>query len=164
MPPIEATGRERERLEAYVLLGVQVLLLVAVFFLPAGTAWSTPHWLWLISKALWWIGAAILLAGFVNLGRSSTALPTPTPRGELRTSGLYRFVRHPIYTGLIAMAIGSAIPSGNPLSAIAVIALIAWLNLKARWEEARLTTRYPGYAEYAARTPRFLPFWPTSSR
>ena len=32
---------------------------------------------------------------------------------------------------------------------------------KARWEERRLSARYPAYDAYAAHTPRFVPFWPT---
>jgi protein-S-isoprenylcysteine O-methyltransferase Ste14 len=31
------------------------------------------------------------------------------------------------------------------------------LTAKARWEERRLAQRFEGYAEYAARTPRFVP-------
>lgn len=151
---------QRERFESYGLLGVQLSLIALVFFLPTASAWNVPHWLWLLAKALWCVGALILFAGFISLGRSSTAFPTPTTRGELRTGGLYRFVRHPIYTGLMALAIGSAIASGNPFSAFAALTLIAWLHLKARWEETRLAARYPGYPEYAVHTPRFLPFWP----
>ena len=47
------------------------------------------------------------------------------------------------------------------VTAIASVALIGWFVLKARWEEQHLARRYPDYADYAARTPRFVPFWPT---
>ncbi len=79
------------------------------------------------------------------------------PGGELRSTGLYRYVRHPIYTGVMALAVGSAIPSGSLAIATTTLALVAWLVLKARWEERRLEIRYPAYAAYAARTPRFIP-------
>jgi hypothetical protein len=59
--------------------------------------------------------------------------------------------------GVIALAIGSAIPSGSVAIAAATLALIAWLEIKARWEERRLVDTYPAYAAYAARTPRFIP-------
>jgi protein-S-isoprenylcysteine O-methyltransferase Ste14 len=38
---------------------------------------------------------------------------------------------------------------------------VVFFDRKARWEEAQLRERYPDYAEYASRTPRFVPGWPT---
>lgn len=120
----------------------------------------TPNWLTGAARALSLAGLVVLVTGLVNLGRSATALPLPVQDGELRSGGLYRYVRHPIYTGVLALAIGSAIPSGSVWIAVAAAALIGWLTAKARWEERHLMARYPGYAEYAARTPRFIPGWP----
>jgi protein-S-isoprenylcysteine O-methyltransferase Ste14 len=82
----------------------------------------------------------------------------PVVGGELHSNGLFRSVRHPIYSGIIAIAIGSAVRSGSAVVAAATLLLIGWLMLKARWEERLLLDRYPGYASYAARTPRFVPF------
>ena len=42
----------------------------------------------------------------------------------------------------------------------AAVALVGWFMAKARWEEGRLRSRYPGYDDYAADTPRFVPGWP----
>jgi protein-S-isoprenylcysteine O-methyltransferase Ste14 len=71
---------------------------------------------------------------------------------QLRTGGLYRFVRHPIYSGLLlTMASGS----GFRLPTLGLLVLL--LILKARWEETRLTQRFEGYGNYASRTPRFVP-------
>ena len=103
---------------------------------------------------------AVLVLGAIGLGRSLTALPTPVPHGELRTGGLYRFVRHPIYTGVLALSYRAAVPSGNVAVLAAAIALTGWLAVKARWEEQQLRRRYPSYDAYARRTPRFVPGWP----
>ncbi len=156
MPPDRRPG-DRDRVVAWALLLVQLGLLAAIFLLPEGQAWTTPHWFAIGASVLRVVGLVVLVAGLVNLGRSATPLPTPVQGGDLRTTGLYRYVRHPIYTGVMALAIGTAIPSGNASIAAATIALIAWLSIKARWEERRLQVRYPAYAAYAARTPRFIP-------
>ena len=84
------------------------------------------------------------------------------PHGELKTGGLYRLVRHPVYTGVMALAVGAALGSGSVAKALAAAALVGWFMLKARWEETRLRAAYPGYDDYAARTPRFVPLWPVS--
>lgn len=146
------------KVTAWSLLIVQLLLLAAIMALPGGDDWTAPTWLsaaaWLIEMA----GLAIVAAGLINLGRSATPLPTPTANGQLRSTGLYGFVRHPIYSGLMAFSIGSATRSGSVFVTIAAVALIGWLMFKSRWEERWLRERYLGYAAYAARTPRFVPF------
>ena len=151
----------RDTLVAWLFVVVQFALLVVIVLLPAGDTWVSPAGLDLVARLLAYIGLAVLVIGLVNLGRSLTPLPSPVPHGELRTGGLYRLVRHPIYTGIMALAVGVTIRSGSPAVAAATVALIALFTAKARWEEARLRVRYPGYAAYAARVPRFVPLWPT---
>jgi protein-S-isoprenylcysteine O-methyltransferase Ste14 len=155
--PSNQVPDEHDRVVAWALLGVQLGLLAAIFLLPSGHAWVVPGWVRTGANVLTIAGLVVLGIGLLNLGRSATPLPTPVRGGELRSSGLYRYLRHPIYTGVIVLAIGSAIPSGSVAIAVATLALITWLEIKARWEERRLVDRYPGYAAYAARTPRFIP-------
>jgi protein-S-isoprenylcysteine O-methyltransferase Ste14 len=149
----------RDRFVGWILLFVQLALLAAVFLLPEGNRWTTPAWLSDGARAFSIFGVVVVGIGLVNLGRSATPLPTPVGDGELHSDGLYRYVRHPIYSGLMALAIGSAIPSGSIAVAAAASALVAWLALKARWEERLLRARYSGYSAYASRTPRFIPSW-----
>jgi len=151
----------RDTALAWLFVTVQFVLLVVIVVLPPGSAWVVPGWLDTVAFGLEVIGAAALLVAIVNLGRSLTPLPTPVPHGELKVRGLYRFVRHPIYAGIIALTVGIAVRSASVAVLGATVALIAWFMLKARWEEQRLTLQYPGYAAYAVHTPRFVPFWPT---
>lgn len=149
----------RETAIAWGLVLVQGLLLFAVLLLPAGDDWALSSAGDSVAVALEWLGTVILVVGLVNLGRSLTALPTPVPHGQLKVGGLYRFVRHPIYTGVMALVIGAAARSANVWAAVAAGALVVWFMAKARWEEGRLRARYPDYDAYAARTPRFVPLW-----
>ena len=157
MNPSDGAPDDRDRVVAWMLLAVQLGLLAAIFLLPPGDAWTTPSWLKTGSRVLEILGLVVLGIGLLNLGRSATPLPTPVRGGELRSAGLYHYVRHPIYSGVMALAVGSAITSGNVTIAVAALALVGWLAIKARWEERRLSARYPDYATYAARTPRFIP-------
>lgn len=150
----------RDTALSWLFVVVQFALIVVILVLPSGDAWDTPDWLRRGVRGLGWVGLVVLVVGAFNLGRSLTALPTPVEHGELRTGGLYRLVRHPLYTGIIALAISAAIPSGNPATVAATVGLVGWFMAKARWEEHHLRARYEGYAAYAARTPRFVPLWP----
>ena len=149
----------RDRVVAWVFVLVQLALLAAVLLLPGGSAWTAPAWLADGARALSILGLAVVMIGLLSLGRSATLLPTPVKGGHLRSNGLYRYVRHPIDSGVLALAIGAAIPSGSVPVAAAASALVVWLAIKARWEERRLGARYAGYASYASRTPRFIPSW-----
>lgn len=84
-------------------------------------------------------------------------MPRPRDEASLVTGGIYRRVRHPIYLGLIALAMGWACVTLSPLALAAAIALAVVLDLKARREEFWLTERYSEYPRYRARTHRFIP-------
>ena len=158
---ILSAGNPRDTAVAWLFVAVQFVLLILIVVLPAGDAWTNPTWLVHAATALQWLGVAVLVVGLVNLGRSLTPLPSPVPHGELRTGGLYRLVRHPIYSGILALAVGVAIRSASWAVVASTLALTGWFMAKARWEERRLSARYPGYDAYAAHTPRFVPWWPT---
>lgn len=151
----------RDTAVAWLFVTVQFVLLIVIAVLPPGDAWSVPGWLDTVAFGLELAGAVVLVVAIVNLGRSLTPLPTPVPHGALKVRGLYRFVRHPIYAGIMALTVGIAVRSASVAVVAATVSLVVWFMLKARWEEQHLRQRYPGYASYAAHTPRFVPFWPT---
>jgi protein-S-isoprenylcysteine O-methyltransferase Ste14 len=102
-------------------------------------------------------GLVVFGLGIVTLGSSLSPLPAPMPSAELVERGIYRFIRHPIYTGLIVAALGGSIYTVSPL-ALGLTALLAVvLDLKSRREEVWLRERFPGYKAYAARTRKFIP-------
>lgn len=103
-------------------------------------------------------GLAVVLLGALTLGRSFTHMPRPRESGRLHQRGIYRLVRHPVYAGVLLLALGWSFAEA-PL-ALAPTALLALVfDLKSRREEAWLRERYPEYAAYAERTrSRFIPF------
>ena len=105
-----------------------------------------------------------LLAGFVifglsalALGKSLTAHPIPGKNAVLVTDGLYKFVKHPIYSGLILAGFGLVITGGFFPHVLFFVALVFLLNYKASFEEALLAKTYAGYADYSKKTGRFVP-------
>jgi protein-S-isoprenylcysteine O-methyltransferase Ste14 len=102
-------------------------------------------------------GVVVLGLSFLALGRSLTAHPIPAKKGELVTDGLYRFARHPIYTGVLAIGLAMALSGGLFPHLLFFAALVVLLNYKASFEEKLLSARYVDYASYAEKTGRFLP-------
>jgi protein-S-isoprenylcysteine O-methyltransferase Ste14 len=144
----------------WLFVATQVVLLVALVLVPTGTAWPMPGWLRLVSAGLTLAGLAVVVIGGLALGRALTPTPVPNGRGDLRTGGLYRFVRHPIYAGVLGVVLGVTIGTRQWAGLALGAVIVAFFVRKARWEEARLAEVFPGYQDYAAGTPRFVPFLP----
>ena len=139
----------------------QLLLLVAI----ALCAPRMPRWLTIATAGPAYIrlcGALVLLCGIVimlwsarTLGRSLTPGIEPLPGAPLVTRGPYRYVRHPIYLGVVLLCAGYTLLWTNVIVALAVT-LMVWLYFegKARAEERWLRRRYPDYEAYMRKVPR----------
>jgi protein-S-isoprenylcysteine O-methyltransferase Ste14 len=103
-------------------------------------------------------GLGIAIWARTVLGRNWSARVTLKVGHELIDTGPYRVVRHPIYSGLLLMILGTAVMAGNlsGLLAVAIFFVAIWLKL--RREEALMTANFPPYAEYKARTKALVPY------
>lgn len=102
-------------------------------------------------------GAAIAVAGIRELGADLTPMPIPRDGSRLRTDGVYAVVRHPVYTGVMAASAVRGLTAGGRSRPVAAAALCALLVVKTGWEERQMRSRFPEYAGYARRTPRYVP-------
>jgi len=108
--------------------------------------------------ALLLAGLAVCLVAAFHLGSNLTPLPHPRDDARLVVSGLYRFVRHPIYFGVLLMAFGWALYVQGWLTLGYAGLLVVFFDLKARREEAWLLKRFPEYADYRKRVRKLIPF------
>lgn len=106
------------------------------------------------------VGALLIGSGLAELrrARALTAVPHPLADASLVQGGAYRFVRHPVYGGLILGTLGLALisPWAGTFAAAGLLALV--FDLKRRPEEAWLAERYPEYEDYRRRTKALIPF------
>jgi protein-S-isoprenylcysteine O-methyltransferase Ste14 len=146
-----------DRTTGWIFVAAQGVLLVALVLVPHRDDWPTPTWLQVIAIVLGVGGLAIGIGAGLRLGSALTPTPMPSAAGRLTTDGLYRYVRHPIYSGVLLVVVGLVLRSGSTVGLGVGVALVIFFSVKARWEENRLADRYPDYERYAARTPRFVP-------
>lgn len=135
------------------LTGTVMLLVVGAF--PAPVLYHAPLWLRSAGTPVTIAGFIVALWGLVYLRRSLSIIPEAR---RLVTEGPYRVIRHPLYAAEILVA--SAILLSEP-ALWAVLAFIPFIGvqlLRASFEERLLTRTFPGYAAYAARTWRIIPF------
>ena len=147
----------REVRTARWLVAAQLALIGLLVVLPGRGDWPVPTALRIVCTIGAVVGVLVMLLAGTALGRGLTAVPLPNRYAVLRTGGLYRAVRHPIYTGLLLTTGSFTVASGSIARLVAFAALLALITGKARWEETRLARRFAAYPAYAARTPRFVP-------
>jgi protein-S-isoprenylcysteine O-methyltransferase Ste14 len=140
---------------------IQGILLVVVA--AAGTV--GPDWDGTVRVATTIGGGLLIVAGLtlsargaIDLRDALTPLPRPRADAQLVETGVYRFVRHPIYGGLVVAAAGWGLLTASLAALAAAIVLLGFFELKSRREEAWLERRFAGYAAYRARTRRLIPW------
>lgn len=103
-------------------------------------------------------GAILAFAARASIGRNWGTPGSRKTDTELVTSGPYALVRHPIYTGILLMMIGTAVGI-VPTWWLVAAAAGAYFVQSARAEERFMAERFPdAYPAYRARTKMLLPF------
>ena len=146
------------------------------------TAWRSIWWIWLfvaafmfwvrrsilfsVNAALWQVtprlgivadtvtitGLLITLWARRALGTNWSASVVFKERHELIEGGPYRFVRHPIYSGVLLMVFGTMLVWGRLVGVVAFVVIAVGLSVKASLEERLLMRHFPeAYARYRRR-------------
>lgn len=102
-------------------------------------------------------GALMLWARLTFGQRSFHAGANPTS-GGIVTTGPYRYIRHPIYAAILTFLWAGVGSHGTILSVLTGIVATAATAVRIGAEEALVVEAYPGYADYARRTKRLIPF------
>ena len=143
--------------------------LAVAFYLLAVTAtpWPALNIRFLqFSPAMFWLGAALTAAGLalavwarLLLGGNWSSNVTIKQDHQLVATGPYRWVRHPIYTGLLLALCGSALTVGEWRGPLAVLVAAASLWRKLRIEETFMGQQFgDAYAAYSRHTAALIPF------
>lgn len=108
----------------------------------------------------------ILAAGAILLGLAAmlamtkptlTMMPEIARGAELSTTGLYKYIRHPMYVALMILGLAMFVQDITFLRLVVYLMLVVILVLKANYEERLLANHYPKYRAYQKKTKRFLP-------
>jgi len=150
----DTKGFDKVLVSAYT---VSLMVMVVVAGLDAGRfGWST------VPAALLWVGVAGFVLGDVPVVLALSENPhleatvrIQTDRGHrVVTTGPYRVVRHPMYSGLIVSLVSWPLVLGSLWAYAPLAATIVLLVVRTALEDRTLQRELPGYAEYA-RTTRF---------
>ena len=158
-----AQWRHGERGEYWVI--GQIILFVGFVLVPIypviDLASLSPIWKytgWGLTGLFGLMAALLLLSGITELGTNLTPLPHPKNDGKLVTSGVYGLVRHPIYSGVIFLAIAYSCWQWSFVHAIGVILFLLFFDIKARKEESWLSNKFSDYDAYRSQVKKLIPW------
>jgi protein-S-isoprenylcysteine O-methyltransferase Ste14 len=154
-------SRERGEVDRRARWGI---LLVAVAY---SMLWQNKFW----ERALpgWRLGLSVLfllLAGLLSwtgarsLGGQWRIDAGLNPDHELVTSGPYRLVRHPIYTSMLCLSLGTGFMI-TPLAilALSILVFMAGTQIRVRTEDKLLAARFGDrFRDYQRTVPAYIPF------
>ena len=151
---------------ALEMFGVPLSMYVITFVLgkslPDGVLWG--HTLvqfvglggMYVAMLLYVLAAVMIFLGWQRIYRQYWS--KDQGKGQLVTTGIYRWIRHPQYTGFLMITLGMLFDWAT-LPMLIMYPILVWLYVRlARHEEAEMRTEFgPAYDEYRARTGMFLP-------
>ena len=155
--------------------GTMLMLWIAIFgSITVATAMGEAHGArlpfgWARPEAVYWIrvaavgflmlGLVIRFSAIVALGKAFSANVAIRETQTVRTTGLYRWMRHPSYTGLFLCLFAVALHTRNWIAFLVALVLpTVALLYRIRVEEAALRTHFgQEYIEYSGKTKRLLP-------
>jgi protein-S-isoprenylcysteine O-methyltransferase Ste14 len=148
----------------YWVIGQGVLLLVFALIPPnipsvidlCSSAWLYTSW---TLSAIFGILAIVFLGrSLSDFGQNITPLPHPRDEGQLVKTGIYGLVRHPMYSGVIYLALAYASWPMSWIHLVGLIVLFVVFDAKSRREEAWLTEKFSDYSNYSNSVKKLIPW------
>jgi len=93
-----------------------------------------------------------------HLGRNWSQQVVVKEDHTLVRTGPYRYVRHPIYTGILLGMLGMAIAIGHWRVLLGFAFMLLSFTIKSRYEERRMRETFSEYADYQRRTAALIPY------
>jgi protein-S-isoprenylcysteine O-methyltransferase Ste14 len=141
----------------YLFVGIQLLLFITYIIAPNYIKLNLHTFHSIAGLAITIIGFVIILVAILQLNVNLSPFPTPTKNGSLLKTGVYKYVRHPIYSGILMAAAGFSFYSNDGCRILITLALLLLFYFKSNYEEKLLKKQFSDYAVYMLKTGKFFP-------
>lgn len=141
----------------YTYVTIQVLLFIAYTFTGKIGVLKLPFWIEIIGLGVGVFGFLIIVIAVIQLKTNLSPFPSPKKNSTLINKGLYYYVRHPIYTGILLVTFGFACYTASVYKLLVALVLGILLYYKSQYEEKLLHDQFSEYKNYIEQTGRFFP-------
>lgn len=135
---------------------VQFLLFILYLYNPYKSTFSGDY-LNDIGLVAFVLGLVIMSMAIYGLRKSLSPFPSPRKNAVLIQHGIFKYIRHPIYTSLLLCTFGWALYSNSIFRMIIFTALALLFQIKSNFEESLLMNRFKDYHQYKKITGKFFP-------
>jgi len=139
-----------------IFVGLQLLLFIA-FVIEVDLGLLPFNLPGFYAGALLGIGLSILILSLAKLGRHLSPFPSPKPQSELVSDGVFKYMRHPIYTGIVVSMLAWSLSKQSIYQVLISLLVLLLFYFKSTYEEEQLLKKFPEYRSYMSKTGRFLP-------
>jgi len=153
-PSLVKRGTKLVKIAALVFLIVQTLF--PKYILPIV---DNPETIQFIGLIIYLTGLAIAISARIGLGTNWSNIEDHQviPDQQLVQTGIFRYIRHPIYLGDMLLVLGLELALNSWLF-LGALAMVPYVTKQAREEEKELEKAFPDYVTYRQRTKMFIPF------
>ncbi|HZW78495.1 MAG TPA: isoprenylcysteine carboxylmethyltransferase family protein [Flavobacteriaceae bacterium] len=139
------------------LVILQLAVFVAFVFDVHGWRLYFPAFLFPLAIVLLILGAAIIFFELMQLGKQLSPFPSPRKNSKLIVNGVYKYIRHPIYSGILIGFLALTMIADSGYKMLVTFLMFLLFYTKSVYEEKRLMQVFPDYKVYKNRTGRFFP-------
>jgi protein-S-isoprenylcysteine O-methyltransferase Ste14 len=140
-----------------LFVAIQMALLIALIFPIIDYIFAVNDVVKFCTNITKWIGFSMIIIAIVQLNKYITPFPTPKQGSQLIQTGLFKYVRHPIYTGIVIVAFSLATYNGSLWQIVVSLLLLILFYFKSSYEEKQLAKMFSDYSNYKCKAGRFLP-------
>jgi len=152
------SNRTKGRLLAAIQFTLLLVIFISAFFESNHFKRPTPEVITIISIVLLITGVISTLFTLIAFNQYMTPNPVPLDNAQLRTSGIYSVVRHPMYLSVLILLIGGTLYLHAYFTLLLDIIAMLFLVYKINFEEKMLLEKFPEYKLYQSETKKLLPF------
>jgi protein-S-isoprenylcysteine O-methyltransferase Ste14 len=143
-------------------LGAGAVIVTAISIAVPRAEWRAltfdTTWPRILGLVILLAATALTLWARLALGAMWSAAPTVKEEHKLRTSGPYRITRHPIYTGLLGMMLGTLLLAGGGRWLVPFPVFCVLFEIKIHIEERLMLAEFPDdYPRYRRQVPQLVP-------
>ena len=151
-----------DKAKGWIFVFVQFSLLLIIMF---SSAIEFKQMTRAFSPVVHYIGVTLILIGtllftftIINFGQMVTPNPVPRDKATLRTTGIYRLIRHPMYFSILVMFLGITLYFQAYYSFLWIAVLFVFFLVKSSAEEKFMSNKFPEYNQYKTTSKRIIPF------
>jgi protein-S-isoprenylcysteine O-methyltransferase Ste14 len=154
------TANSRTKGYIFVILQFTIagLIIISALFEKKYVYHLENYFIRIVGSVFLLLGLFIFVVTLINFGQLITPNPVPRDSAQLKTTGIYKYIRHPMYLAVLLMLIGFTLYYNSYFTLVLCAAGVLFILIKIGYEESYLVDKFPEYKNYSLKSKKLLPY------